>query len=545
MKKQNWEFGGGGYSVIKDKQTSTHRIYKKNYYKHYNSYLVLKFKIDNIKTPTVFLPDNHAELLEDTIIDGQKRGPLTQFQFDSTGTHEVMFKWLDNSTIKSASFMNNQELIEIVQLPKETLTITDAAFAGCSNLRKINIRNGKLETIMNGSFGGCYALEELKLPETLKRFYNGVFSGCNKIKELVFYNNMETLLIQHLRGLEKVVLPGSIKIVPYSGNTLFELPNLKEVVLQEGIEEIDTNVFCRNPKLSKIKFPSTLKKLGYNVFQGCASLEEIVLPDSVEEVLDHCFSECESLKKLVFPKNLKKLGYSVFYNCPSLEHLVLPGGNITSLEYSQTSQDSNKPNKVKHLVIPEGITKLDSAFQYWNYLETVQFPNTLETFYNNSFYGCVNLQEIILPDSVISVSSGSFGNCVNIKKAVLSKNMEEVPYYMLSNTALEELVMPEGIEILKGTAFEKCSNLKEVTLPSTLTTIEYGVFNDCVNLEKIVCRGNTPPNINITNSDKAFENVKANGVLYVPVGTEEAYSAWIALEENGLSNWTIQELSKE
>jgi len=48
---------------------------------------------------------------------------------------------------------------------------------------------------MNGSFGGCYALEELKLPETLKRFYNGVFSGCNKIKELVFYNNMETLLI--------------------------------------------------------------------------------------------------------------------------------------------------------------------------------------------------------------------------------------------------------------------------------------------------------------------------------------------------------------
>jgi hypothetical protein len=116
---------------------------------------------------------------------------------------------------------------------------------------------------------------------------------------------------------------------------------------------------------------------------------------------------------------------------------------------------------------------------------------------------------------------------------------------MLSNTALEELVMPEGIEILKGAAFEKCSNLKEVTLPATLTTIEYGVFNDCVNLEKIVCRGNTPPNINITNSDKAFENVKTNGVLHVPVGTEEAYSAWIALEENGLSDWTIQELPQE
>lgn len=544
MKKQNWVFGGGGYSVIKDKQISTHRVYKKNYYKHYNSYLVLKFKIDNIETPTVFLPDSHVELLEDTIIDGQKRGPLTQFQFDSVGIHEIMFKWLDNSTIKNGSFMNNKELIEVVQLPKETLTITDSSFSGCSNLRKINIRNGKLETIMNGSFSGCYALEELKLPETLKRFYNGIFGGCNKIKELVFYNNIENLLIYGLSGLEKIVFPGSIKTI-YSGNQLYELPNLKEVVLQEGIEEIDASVFCRNPKLSKIQFPSTLKKLGYNAFQGCASLEEIILPDSVEEVLDHCFSNCESLRKLVFPKNLKKLGYSVFYDCPSLEHLVFPGGNIKSFEYAQTYYDSKKPNKVKHLVIPEGITTLNSAFQNWVYLETVQFPNTLETFYNTSFYGCVNLQEVILPDSVTSVSQGSFGNCVNIKKAVLSKNLEEVPYYMLSSTALEELIIPEGIKILRGVAFEKCSNLKEVTLPATLTTIEHGVFNDCISLEKIVCRGNTPPNINITNSDKAFENVKTNGVLYVPVGTEEAYSAWIALEENGLSNWTIQELSQE
>jgi hypothetical protein len=57
-----------------------------------------------------------------------------------------------------------------------------------------------------------------------------------------------------------------MKKVQYSGNMLYELPNLKEVILQEGIEEIDTNVFCRNPKLSKIKFPSTLKKLGYNAF---------------------------------------------------------------------------------------------------------------------------------------------------------------------------------------------------------------------------------------------------------------------------------------
>lgn len=45
--------------------------------------------------------------------------------------------------------------------------------------------------------------------------------------------------------------------------------------------------------------------------------------------------------------------------------------------------------------------------------------------------------------------------------------------------------LPEGVERIGNNAFENCSNLEEVICPKSLRSIEAEAFIDCINLRKI------------------------------------------------------------
>ena len=96
---------------------------------------------------------------------------------------------------------------------------------------------------------------------------------------------------------------------------------LREVVLPEGLEEIETCVFKNCTALEHLHLPSTVTQIRNFAFQNCSSLrsvtfaegnlravgtrvfagsaiECIVLPSSVTEVGTHAFSDCNSLREL-------------------------------------------------------------------------------------------------------------------------------------------------------------------------------------------------------------------------------------------------------
>ena len=75
--------------------------------------------------------------------------------------------------------------------------------------------------------------------------------------------------------------------------------NLKEIIIPEGVLEIDKIAFCEE-RFTKVTFPSTLKKICYGAFDFCEELEELVFSDfSCLEIIDEAaFSNCFKLKKL-------------------------------------------------------------------------------------------------------------------------------------------------------------------------------------------------------------------------------------------------------
>ena len=74
--------------------------------------------------------------------------------------------------------------------------------------------------------------------------------------------------------------------------------------------------------------------------------------------------------------------------------------------------------KVKHLIIEEGRTKIDSHVFSWGKMETVTLPDGLERIEQSAFYHCSKLKEINIPASLRVVEEGSFEKCDSLPEDV-------------------------------------------------------------------------------------------------------------------------------
>lgn len=102
--------------------------------------------------------------------------------------------------------------------------------------------------------------------------------------------------------IENIRIPGTIKTI---GNAAFSrCPNLKTVIIDEG-----------------------LIQLGMCCFGGCPELVDIQLPDSLEIVDNFVFAQCWALEEVKFGTKLKSIGMRAFYGCQSLSKITVPGGD--------------------------------------------------------------------------------------------------------------------------------------------------------------------------------------------------------------------------
>ena len=67
---------------------------------------------------------------------------------------------------------------------------------------------------------------------------------------------------------------------------------IKEIVLPEGLEEIEEMGLFRCWQMETIDFPSTLKKLGSDAMSYCGEVKYIFVPRSVTEIGHHAFYGC-------------------------------------------------------------------------------------------------------------------------------------------------------------------------------------------------------------------------------------------------------------
>jgi hypothetical protein len=128
------------------------------------------------------------------------------------------------------------------------------------------------------------------------------------------------------KPITSIVFPDSMTIFSapssmdtYENDGAFEsCTELKSVVLPKKMDVIP-GMFSNNlPKLTSIKMPESVEKIGPRAFAGCSALKSITIPDGVKIIDQAAFSNCKSLTSIKIPDSLEKIGWAAFLDCSEL-----------------------------------------------------------------------------------------------------------------------------------------------------------------------------------------------------------------------------------
>ena len=158
------------------------------------------------------------------------------------------------------------------------------------------------------------------------------------------------------------------------------------------------------------------------------------------------------------------------------------GYKVTALNYFfleefrgylyQEEDRSDELNKIKKLIIPEGIREINDP----------EYP--LEPDEKIGFYDLFNLKEAILPSTMKVVPRYMFADCKKLEKVTLSEGLEEIDFCAFYNCKkLKKITLPKGLKVISSEAFYNCKSLKSIKLPNSLTTIRRFAFKNCKGLK--------------------------------------------------------------
>jgi len=303
--------------------------------------------------------------------------------------------------------------------------INSYAFTGCTSLKKVEFGNSKIKCINACTFKGCIMLQEITLPEGVKRIAPGAFCKCYT--------------------LERIYLPKSISII--RKYAFSKCRNLRNMTLLSEKTHFDNNAFYKcNPNLrftwnskrffpkeaekgfdidsdrvlksyfgteTEIVIPETVKKIGKYAFYG-RTVESVTVP-SVSEIMDSAFWACTNMKSITFSDSLIKVGNNAFGQCHTLESLSFSNkdihfeGRIAPMAYS-----------LKKVKFPNGLKAIpDSAFYYCESLNECNIPEGTEYIGDGAFQGCKSLKEIFIPRSVKRLDWNTFDGCSSLTEVIL------------------------------------------------------------------------------------------------------------------------------
>lgn len=138
-----------------------------------------------------------------------------------------------------------------------------------------------------------------------------------KAKKIVFKKGVECVENGAFDGfprVTRVVFPRTLKKI---GEQAFCDSGIKKLVLPDSVTEIGSCAFAKNSiegGITEIRLPKNLRKIGSDAFTG-HYFTSITIPKNVEYIGKLAFDECSELKTVyIKSKKIKKIGKNIFHN---------------------------------------------------------------------------------------------------------------------------------------------------------------------------------------------------------------------------------------
>ena len=165
--------------------------------------------------------------------------------------------------IGSNAFSNTS--VAGVKLPDTVETIKYHAFYYLGTLVEVKMGSG-VKTIGEGAFQGCASLSNVELNVGLEILGEDCFSTCTSLAEISIPGSVTSIGAGSfcMTALESVRIPGSVQVVGKQAFT--NCMSLKEVVIEDGVQELCDRVFERCKALTRAELPASIQTFGYYPF---------------------------------------------------------------------------------------------------------------------------------------------------------------------------------------------------------------------------------------------------------------------------------------
>lgn len=411
------------------------------------------------------------------------------------------------------------------QLDTKTNFVTITRYLGTTdNLTELTIPNflligGKEYRVTKTlSYNGSNAIVNFKgkliISKGITEIGRASFNGASKITGVEIPNSailISDYAFQNCEGLTTITIPGSVKkIGNWWGNANGQIfngcSNLKEVILEEGIEEISGRAFDSCSKVKEWKLPKSLKRIGPGAFQS-TGVEEFNIPENVESIAA-TFISSSNLSRINVDSNNKYFTSvdGILFDKDSTRLIKYPenrDGSSYEVPNTVNTIDANAFGSCKNLqtiVIADSVEKIgDSAF-YGSKLKTINLGGGITNINNKPFYGALNLTNInvITENDKYESENGVLfnkGKTILIKcpPAIINGEVYEIPNTVVEigpqsfyRSQIKNVIIPSSVKKIGSESFFQCYNLEELNLSEGLERIEWRALQQCNKIKTIV-----------------------------------------------------------
>ena len=412
----------------------------------------------------------------------------------------------DSVTVKIYKQTDGQLILDVVgsgEMKDFTKDSSAPWSTYASSIKTIHFYEG-VKRIGDYAFTELYSISSVMVERGLESFGENAFNETFKA-DVTYVFDIPTWVSFNFEDntfpavyMTKLIYVGEVAI-KQNGDRYVKNPSttIGELVIPEGVTEINAYSFFNCAHMTTVTIPSTLEKIGNYAFYGCSRLSEVHL-NSI-----NAWCEVELGDSYANPITVAK---EIFFDGEMIQDLVVDGvDRIAPYAFEGCTS-------IIKLTLNGVFTIGNRAFSGCTYIGEINLNDTKEIG-KYAFYANTSLDTLALPSSLEALAEGAFKNC----------------------TGLSSVNVGDSIDVLGDSVFAGCHSIVHLELGAALSLIDKDAFTGCYKIVEICNRSN----LNANDSD-LFKNalhVYTSGSSRITEITGEGNGAGLILytDENGIT----------